>query len=205
MAESLPVVPIVACRSDKCAHQAERVSSPVKHLSCREGVRRKVDGLRDVSRSERQYKARKRKKSTIEASMLLKIQDGIGKRTQNESKNEPGFECQMRGSNPKSALSHEARVLAGRSCGGRGGFGNGLRSETQSTAKKHKNNTTEANMLLKIQGACRKTKLKRTRNEASLSVKRADQAPKAGFPDPRLARGKICDWGQKSQPPLAPP
>jgi hypothetical protein len=104
MAESLPVVPIVACRSDKCAYQAERVSSPMKHAPCREGARPKVEGVGSGSRSEARSNAAEYKNSTNEASMSLKTHDGIGKLTQNEPMNEPGFECHMRELNSNSEL-----------------------------------------------------------------------------------------------------
>jgi hypothetical protein len=77
MPESLPAVPIVASRSDKCAYQAEGVSSRVKHLSCPEGARPRVEGVGSGLRLERQYNARKHKINTIEASMLLKTQEAL--------------------------------------------------------------------------------------------------------------------------------
>ncbi len=48
-----------------------------------------MEGVGSGPRSERQHNARKYKKSTNEASMLLKTQDGFGKRTQNELKTNP--------------------------------------------------------------------------------------------------------------------
>jgi hypothetical protein len=93
------------------------------------------------------------KKSTIEASMSLKIKEGSCKTEQNEPENNPKrtqFECEMRAINAQFEIFYLARVPAGHS-----GGGTRLGSETDGSgnapgsARKYKKSGNEAKKYLK--------------------------------------------------------
>ena len=169
MPESLPAVPVVACWSAKCQTEQDSSSHFVASyvIPAQAGIHRtwvpacagttrflncgSVGGTLARDRSERRSRE-KHKNNTIEASMLLKTQDGIGKRTQNELKNEPGFECQMRELNSNSELSRAACVQAGES-EMRKGTERVRGRKPGATREKYKKYTIEASMLLKTQEA----------------------------------------------------
>ena len=150
------------------------------HLSVRSlGRRWAIPGLPDSSISRPRHLAsepgrndsEKHKNNTNEASMLLKTRGAFGKRTQNEL----NFERQMHRLNANSELS-QARVRAG-------GLRLEMRKGTEAVRsrkpgefrEKRKNNTKEASMLLKTQGAFGK----RTQNELNFEHRRCGLRPRS--------------------------
>jgi len=179
MPESLPAVPIVACRSAKCQTEQDSSSHFVASyvIPAEVGIHRmwvpacagttrflncgSVGGTLARDRLERRSRE-KHKNSTNEASMLLKTQDGIGKLTQNVPKNEPGFECQMRELDSNSEHSRAACVQAGELRPDmRKGTERVRGREPGATRENYKKYTIEASMLLKTQDGIEK----RTQNE----------------------------------------
>jgi hypothetical protein len=133
-----------------------------------------VEGVASGPHSERQYNARKHKNNTIEASMLLKTQDGIGKRTQNELKNEPGFECQMRELNSNSELFRAACVQAGGIAPRNAeGHGKGPRSEAWSNPRKIQEIYDRSQYVIENTGSASKNEPK-TNSKRSLFERKMD-------------------------------